>query len=653
MTTSHSVTADTSGQAARWWSTKTWGSARWQRGLAAAFAALILWPQASVDPVVGPDPSWQAGLALARTHHLAWGTDIIFTYGPLGFLQNIAYYSFSQSLLASFYQPLVVAGLFLGITKALRLRHAPMTSLINALITTGIVAVLHIGHGWGIPGLGYPELAVLTAFVWASIPLLEEDPERPSIFITCNAIAALAGFQLLVKFNTGLTIMLIGMTVSLLAGWRNLGRHCATAATFVASIVLLWILAGQRLSGLTGWLKSSIQITGGYSSAMAMPLSADVLVLAAIGALVALFIWGHRAIPARFTVLVAILTAAGAKAAFSRLDLWHSFPLLSFIVLTVVITPLSGVPKTARRTLAVIVAAVVGLGYASAVAGTVVFGYPDRTVAAVKAPAQTVDRVGTLLTPGRLERRIEKAKAHQRALYAIPEGFIKAIGDETVHVDPAETSVVWAYSFTWHPVPVFQTYASYSTDLDRLNSESLSAGPQFVLSRLSSASPATGIIDGRLGVQESPRYARTLLCNYVVAGVEGRWALFTRSASRCGPLIEVSQVDVRANDVVTVPTRTTPNTAVLVGIDLHPTLIDRLFEGTVASLTIPTIALDGVPYRLIAANAAEPVLINTPADANGTNLEINAHTIGIGRVPSFGQSGVVARLHFYEMSLEP
>ncbi len=180
-----------------------------------------------------------------------------------------------------------------------------------------------------------------------------------------------------------------------------------------------------------------------------------------------------------------------------------------------------------------------------------------------------------------------------------------------------------------------------------MNSESLATGPQFVLSRLSPASPAIGI-DGRLGVQESPRYSRALLCNYTVSGVENRWALFRRSGPHCGPLTALSQVPVRGNDVITVPAPSGPGMAVLVGIDLQPTVIDRLFQGTVAPLTISTVVLDGVSYRLIGANAAEPFLVNTPASAGGTNLQIHAHTIGVGRAPSLGQGDVTARLRFYE-----
>ena len=648
---SFSAPVRTAGRARRWFSTTSWGAAGWQQGLAAVIAAVIFWPQASIDPVVGPDPSWQAGLALARIHNLAWGPEIVFTYGPLGFLQNTAYYSFGQSLLATIYQPVVVAALFLGIAAALRQRHAPMTSLIGAFATTGIVALLHIGHGWGVPGLEYPELAILAAFVWAAVPLLQPDPGRSTVLITCIALGSAAGLQLLVKFNTGLAIAIIALAVSVLLDWRALGRHGATVSAFAASTLIWWLLAGQQPKDLPAWLKASATMTSGYGEAMATPLSAGaVLPLAAIGALCLVLVRGRRGIPHRFMALVFLATLIQARAAFARLDLWHVFPLLGFIVLVGAIAPPSG---TRRRAFVVVLAAIVVVELGAGTAGTFALGYPDRFVAAVQAPGQAVERLVTLALPGRVDQRVGQAKARQRALYAIPDRFIKTIGSGTVHIDPDETSAVWAYDFAWHPAPVFQTYAAYTPTLDDLNGESLATGPQFVLSRLSPASPALDWVDGRLGVQESPRYSRALLCNYTVKGVENRWALFTHTGPRCGPLTALSQVPVRGNDVITIPAPSRPGMAVLVGIDLEPTVVDRLFQGRVAPLTIPTVVLDGSTCRLIAANAAEPFLVNSPASVDGTNLQIHAHTIGLGRAPSLGQSDVVARLRFYEMRVEP
>jgi hypothetical protein len=644
-------------RAKKWCSDTTWGSARWQRWLVATIAALIFWPQSSIDPDIGSDPSWEAGLALARVDHLSWGRDVIFNEGPLGFLQNAPYYSASQTQLGTVYQPLLVAVLFLGIVAALRQRFAPMKSLLCALVITGVVSILGLRYGL-LQGLEYPELAVIAAFAWSAVPLLERCPTRPKVFTICLLLAVAAGFQLLVKFNIGLAIVLIALTVSLLLDWRHLARHVATVAAFAASILLWWVLAGQRPGNLPAWLKYSAALVSGYSEAMARPLNlytvaAAVWTISWLAVLGVIIMRGGPQVPRRLIVLAALVTVISARAAIGRAG-GHLYVLIGLIVTELTVIPLS---KTPRRWAGVTVALLTALGLSWESAQLHVYGdhRHDAVLEAVQAPRQSLDRLLTVTVPTRLESRIKNAKARQRALYAVPDLFLGTIGSATVHLDPEETSAVWAYDFAWRPAPVFQAYQANTPTLDGLNSDTLAeaSGPRFVLSRLSPATPATGI-DGRLGVQESPRYSRAILCNYAVNGIAGRWALFAHTGPRCGPLTPLSQVTIRGNEAVTVPAPSGPGKAVLVGVDLQRTILDRMFQGSLAPLAIPTVVLDGLSYRLVAANAVEPFLVSSPASVEGTNLQIHAHTIGVGRAPTSLDFGdVTARLRFYEVRVEP
>ncbi|GAB7141973.1 hypothetical protein [Mycobacterium riyadhense] len=204
----------------------------------------------------------------------------------------------------------------------------------------------------------------------------------------------------------------------------------------------------------------------------------------------------------------------------------------------------------------------------------------------------------------------------------------------------------------WRPAPVFQTYQALTPMLDGLNGKSPAKGPQFVLSRSSAASPATGL-DGRLGVQESLKYSRALLCNYILSGIEDRWALFTRTGPHGGPLTKLSEIPVQEREAIKVPVPCGPDKGVLMGIDLDLSVKDLLFQGEVLPLTTLTLVVDGVTYRLIAKNAAEPFLVSTPASVAGTNLQIHAQRIGVGRSINLDQPFATARLRFYEMPVGP
>ena len=417
-------------------------------------------------------------------------------------------------------------------------------------------------------------MTILAAFAWAAVPLFQESPKRSTVFAASCMLGMAAGFQLLVKLNSGVAILLIAMTMSVLLDWRAIRRHCAILAAFAAAVLLFWVLAGQRLANLPVWLRYSREIVSGYSDGNAMPLPAFVpfavpavmLSLAWAGILVALFFRGAPDANRRLVLYVGLLTVVLAKKNFVRLDVTSLYALMGLIIVGVAITPLSGLSRIPRRVFVagLVTILVIELGVESAVLRSIGDQRDNPVVAALQAPGQAADRLLTLALPGELEHRIQDAKARQRALYDIPESFINTIGSSTAHIDPNETSAVWAYNFAWAPAPVFQSYSAYTPSLDRLNAESLFRGTQFVLSRRSPASPATGI-DGRLEVQQSPLYARALLCDFTVKGVEDRWALFDRTVPHCGPLTPLSQVDIRGDDIIPIPSPSGPNMAVLVG----------------------------------------------------------------------------------------
>lgn len=628
------------GRVKTWCSTAGWGSTRWQRCLAALVTAVLFWPQSSVDADSGLDPSWEAAVALARIHHLEWGPEIVFTYGPLAFLQNTGYYSTQQAVLATLYQVAVIATLFLGVTAAMRRCYPATTALLGAFVTTGITAILL--------GSMYPETVVLAAFAWSAPLLLRDDVKRSTAFITCVVVAAVGGFELLVKFNTGAVIAAIALAASILRDWRALGRHCVTVIVFAASIPMWWLLAGQRLGNLPVWLGYSGQIVSGYIEGQAVPIPRDavgavLLTIAWVVVICAMFVRGGPVIPRNYVLLVAVASVLIAKSAFGRYDTNHFSGLLGLMVITVAITPLYGIVRRGFEIAAAVVLVVFLVG---------TLAIEQRPVAVLQAPVRALDRLVTLAFPGRAATHIQHSKARQRRHYGIPERFVETIGSATVHVDPGETSAVWAYDFAWRPAPVFQTYSAYTPALDKLNSDALADGPQFVLSQQSPTAPATGI-NGRLGVQENPLYSRALLCDFTVRGLENHWVLLSHIKPRCGPLLPISDVVVRDGSSVTVPAPSGPHMAVLVGIDLDPTIVDRLFMGSLVPLTAYTVALDGISYRLIAGNAAEPFLVNTPGSVNATNLEIHSRTISVGRSRSLGQHNPTARLRFYEMRVGP
>src|SRR3954451_18143316 len=89
----------------------------WTLGLVAGVAA---WNVPLMGPGLGIDPSWQAGLYMAAHDGLHFGDQIIYTFGPLGFLQFPVLYYPDEALLAFLYQGLVHLGLAVALVWVLR-----------------------------------------------------------------------------------------------------------------------------------------------------------------------------------------------------------------------------------------------------------------------------------------------------------------------------------------------------------------------------------------------------------------------------------------------------------------------------------------------------------------------------------------------------
>src|SRR5271155_3411069 len=95
------------------------------------------WPVLSLSPGTGLNQSWGFGLASAAVKHIAWGPNLDFTYGPLGFLTVRTLYFGSTAALAFAYQFVVVWALF---TLLFRFCRASLPLIPAGLVSYGIGA---------------------------------------------------------------------------------------------------------------------------------------------------------------------------------------------------------------------------------------------------------------------------------------------------------------------------------------------------------------------------------------------------------------------------------------------------------------------------------------------------------------------------------
>jgi hypothetical protein len=169
--------------------------------------ALLGWRIGFDRPGIGLDASWNAGLAMALDQGLHWGRDIVFTYGPLGFLQSGSVWFSGQSVLAFLYSGLVYVGFCVGLVWALRRRLPLVAAGVAAFVCVAVLPLL--------------EMSLLAA-VFACFWLLEEGAERTPRQLDAFVVAGatFAAPAALIKLSTGPLVALVRAGGASSPTWR-------------------------------------------------------------------------------------------------------------------------------------------------------------------------------------------------------------------------------------------------------------------------------------------------------------------------------------------------------------------------------------------------------------------------------------------------
>lgn len=547
------------------------------------------------------DGSWILGLSWAHDQGLAWGRDLAFTYGPLGFVRQAV--PFSPWLVAV----AVVFGLltFVALAAAVRL----VTACVGTLWSWVITAL-----ACGVAGLLPEQTAPLVAvFLWCWL-LVAATPFTPrGTSVAYALLGAAAGVLTLVKFNLGTTTVALVLVAAVAGRWRRdvpLGAGGALLGWLIA-----WLLAGQPVGSAYAWLTDSIEIARGYAYAMGNftddPWAWPALVAAALTA-AALAVGGHRwgrRFPWRPRVvlallLVLLLVSAGLQA-FVRFDPGH-VALFFLITAPVALAVVAGAPwpdsapAWAGPLPATGVTALVSVIPLLALVGSAGGTQPPWQVARWPSPWHPVTSVRDLAGESVLvanetarQERLASLRASFMAQAAVPPEVAAAVAGRPGHAEPQAVAALWAVGGRWRPVPVFQTYQAYTASLDRLNADALVGpdAPEVVLRQ--NVAP-----EGRNPLWEAPEQQVQLLCRYRQDVAGGGWQALSRGEDRCGAAIALGRAELRAGDPVPVPTAP-----------------DALVTATVESADgrgRTTLRCDGLSYELPQPVPVGPLVLSVP-----------------------------------------
>ena len=438
------------------------------RGLTVAGIFLYVFsrfiPCSSVDDYLiidGMDNAWSQALHVAFSQHWQFGRDIVFTYGPWGFLAR-GYYppTYPVSVIAW----IILSLIFLCAGWRLAC-HLSDNRLVAGLWLVGFTAAASMPTGDDFN-------ARLVA--WGVLLLFLHFFVEECAFTPIQALLAVSlGWLSLVKF-TGL--MESVMVVAVIAT-DNIFRHRRfpwIVPLWVASLVFFWVAAGQHLSSLEPFLCNSWRITSGYTEAMMLTDKTEARDTVC------------------FLLIAVLLCALLGRVAWARHRFWGGLPLAGLGTILFIIFKLGYVRNDRHEITSVTALVLISLAclavawpgkkraagaalcllIASTLFASSVFEYWLPGNGLWKQLAGTFS-IYNLLAPvagsytGHLRNNYENNLASERKAYALP--LIE--GDADLY--SYEQTILFAHTLPYQPRPVIQSYSAYTPELAKMNAAHL------------------------------------------------------------------------------------------------------------------------------------------------------------------------------------
>ena len=549
---------------------------------------LLAQPIRASVPRAGLDPGWVTGINWARANELRFGPEVVFTYGPWGFLTAPSLAYPGHAILAAAFAGLAFLAFWIYARRALAAAFTPLTSSAVACLMTVLIA-------WA----SSASWVLLLAMVGYGMRLLRAGVRVPISWLVALSISS--ALLLEIKFSEGL--LAIALTLLLMLRDRSLAGSAAVIATLTTVPLLLWLSAHQLLGDLPVWLGRSVQLTIGYPDAMyyedgfygwAYLSALLVLAVAFSGQL------RTQTGPAARIFGWALVGAVGVgffgvKQGFVRHDVFHQAALFTAAI-PLMLEALAVSGLRLRVGLGVALALVSSLPTMAILAA--LGGYEPSAVSALRMVDSDQVR----------HERLDRAKSELRDQYAIGARLRERLGNSPVAIDPFEINAAWAYDMNWEPVPIIQPYSAYTPSLDEANARSLLSDSRRMVLR------ERAQVDDRMPAWDTPRYNMALFCNFSTVAHDSRWTLLKRRPSRCGQTIALASQRVVPGHQVVVPNHG-PDQALTVTYTPDGRSVSQMFRTFLFKDPRPLeFKIDGATHRFPRPLAGTPLLLAAPHD---------------------------------------
>jgi hypothetical protein len=453
--------------------------------------------------------SWAIGLNLAIRHGLQFGKDIVFPFGPLGFMYYPYFCEFNTWLISSafclFAHCLFIFSIILMIKK---LSIPPIDCVL-----IGIALMFAL-----------PQMSIDYKILFSILMLSYLSLVSPSNLKRLLTLYAFLAFMMaaisLIKFTAAMISISILLFMSVFYLYKKQVHYLyCILSVYIISILALLVITGQKIVNFPAYLLNSYELSYGYNSAMIAngPFSGVCIGICVVGLLISLLLYSilkNKSNLICFILINSGLVFISFKHGFIRQDTGHvqTFFANALLVLCLMyITQKKQLALLSRCSSLILIFVLIAFIFKSS---------PRQIIPDIGGKYKTVKSAVLLATDNAAgkARFLENAKSKMRIL---KDETVKYIGGKSVDIMPWEISLPFAYDMNWTPRPVFQCYSAYTDKLDMLNSQFLESdkAPDFLLY-------ANGGIDGRYPQFDTPAAFRTILRNYKPVFVDDNYHIY-------------------------------------------------------------------------------------------------------------------------------
>ena len=569
----------------------------WPAVTASFVVALGVLSVPAAAPDLGIDSSWCAVLAWAHQAGLRFGHDVVFTYGPLGYLLAPYCVVPPKETLILFNAALcfhVSLGLCL---LSWRLKVFWRVLLLGIFIFESSNAQVKA------------DLILETGlFCWGLLCLVEAGQRRS---FCAAGFALLAGLSGLIKvmylFTGAFSVVALVLSLSLSGDWKTSYR---LMGGFAAVLLFCWLACGQPLADFGSFVINGIVVSREYGEAAGLgglPMLrwlGVLLGLITLGAVV-LQVWCAGESGARFRGWQRLLVLGWVsgllllvwKHGLVRLDRQHFFDLSGFAVVSAL--GLHALPSNQSRFR--LAARAISLVCCLLSVLIVHWAFlPAWLPSLTQITNQWVWNSGWLFCPEKNHRLQEPGLLALRQEAQLP-GLRSIIRGASVDVFGCHQAHAVLNGLNYHPRPVFQSYLAYNRKLAKLNEAFYLSdrAPEFVLLELAGLEHRYSALDDSLAL-------RTVLANYDAVSAEKDFVLVRHKAtSRPTQLKSIKTRAFTIGERLDLDAESADN--LWLELEIEPTWYGRLMEFIYRAPPIRLSVWDG-PKRVARRQAAPPVL---------------------------------------------